>query len=294
MNAVETLQKLYNSSISKENFKYCLVTTKKLPVKIDGTFAKTNMINDFVSLQTLSTCKNLSDYAGIGISIQASNICAIDIDNCFSIPNNILSADERAIYSLDLFKDSAYCEFSFSGKGLRILFYNDIIDNYLNKYYIKNMTEKIEYYQPTKSYRYVTVTGNTIFNNSFDNNVSNKVTIFLDKYMKKKIIKQVVNEVDENSSVEDCMKKVKKLYFKDINFQNLWFTNAPGSGKDESERDYHLVAYLYENVTQNKDVLKQVFEKSNFFKTKDFKHTCKWTYNNNRYYNYLYNRINQK
>ena len=76
-----------------------------------------------------------------------------------------------------------------------------------------------------------------------------------------------------------------------MTFQNLWFTNAPGSGKDESERDYHLVAYLFENVTQDHDMIKQIFEQSNFFKTKDYKHVYKWTNQNGRYFEYLYNTI---
>ena len=87
------------------------------------------------------------------------------------------------------------------------------------------------------------------------------------------------------------MKVVRYKYLKDYNFQDLWFTKAPGSGKDESERDYHLVAYLYENITQDKNLLKQIFESSEFFKTKDWKHVNKWKNQNGRYFNYLYDTI---
>ena len=204
------------------------------------------------------------------------------------------SGDERVENILNLFKDFAYCEFSFSGTGCRILFKANIIENYSNKYYIKNESNGIEYYQPTKSYRYVTVTGKYLYNNPIkeikDYNIGNN---FLDTYMIKPIKKQyqTFTEVKETRTVEELMKKVRYYYFKDGLFQGLWFDKAPGSGSNESERDYHLVAYLYEKVTQDKDKLKEIFEQSPFFKSKDWKHVNKWKNQEGRYYNYLYDVI---
>ena len=110
--------------------------------------------------------------------------------------------------------------------------------------------------------------------------------------MCREIKQRTVNTTEnETRSFEDLMKIVRCHYLRNMNFQDLWFTTAPGSGKDESERDYHLVAYLFENVTQDKDLLKQIFESSRFFKTKDSKHLYKWTNQNYRYFNYLYDRI---
>ena len=296
MSAIDVIDKLSNNALAFANLKFCLVDNNKRPFKINNMPAKINNIEDFVDLEELFQCTNLQSYAGIGISIQASNVCAIDVDNCFSRPNDISSADERALYFIEKFKHFAYCEFSFSGTGLRILFRQAIIENYSDKFYIKNESNHIEYYQPTKSYRYVTLTGNTIFDNNVDSNVdfTDLILDFLNKFMLRPTSTKsyaITTTENETRSYEELMNIVKGHYLRNITFQNLWFNAAPGSGKDESERDYHLVAFLYENVTQNKDLLKQIFESSNFFKTKDFKHIQKWNAQNFRYFNYLYDRI---
>jgi hypothetical protein len=88
------------------------------------------------------------------------------------------------------------------------------------------------------------------------------------------------------------MKKVKSLYLKDIEFQDLWFGEAKGSGSTESQDDYHLLCLLYNNVTTDKDKLQELFEMSPYFSTKDYKHLNKWKYGNYRYYNYMYERLN--
>lgn len=295
---IETLNNIINTDNEDLlNLKYCLVTKDKLPYRIDEILARSNHSEDFVNIQEIiSNLENINieNYKGVGISIQASNICAIDIDHCFSSPFDITSGDERAQQLIDKFKDLAYIEFSFSGTGLRILFKSNLIENYSDKYYIKNKNNSIEYYQPNNSYRYVTVTGRFIHNNLIKDINDDVIIDFLNKYMKKTIksYDNMITTIEvETRTYEQLMKIVRYKYLKDYSFQDLWFTKAPGSGKDESERDYHLVAYLYENITQDKNLLKQIFESSEFFKTKDWKHINKWKNQNGRYFNYLYDTI---
>ena len=294
-NALDTLLRIAeNENILNSNLKYCLVTQKKLPYKLDNTPAKINNNNDFVDFQELLNGE-LEKYAGLGISIQASNVCAIDVDKCFERPFDITTGDKRAIDIINRFKKYAYIEFSFSGKGLRVIFrqkYN--FDN--KKYYIKNETNSIEYYQPEKSYRYVTITGMTIVNNPINSiyNFENVIEQFLNDYMVRPIKNaRKINEVDNDVSVDVLRRKIKRKLLLDNRFQEVWFSKAPGSGADESERDYYLLSYLYENITQNKENLKTLFEESQFFKSKDFKHICKWKNQDYRYYNYLFNKISE-
>ena len=296
MNAIETLVNiLENNNIVEANLKYCLVNEFKIPFKINGECAKINNVSDFVDIEKLIELNNLEMFAGVGISIQASEICAIDVDKCFSNEFDIDSADERAIDIIKRFKDVAYIEFSFSGKGLRIFFKQNLIKDYSKKYYIKNDKNGIEYYQPSHSYRYVTITGKTIINNPIKCNkdFTHILIKFLDDYMEKPIrIKSKIKIIEnDNRSIDDIMKKVRIHLLKNYNFQEIWFSKAPGSGKNESQLDFFLLSYLYENVVQNKEKLRIIFEKSPYFKSKDKKHVNKWLYRDYRYYDYIYDHI---
>ena len=294
MNALDFIASILETNLSSADLRYCFITESKRPIKVDGQSARPNHKEDFVELESLLQCESIDSYAGIGISVQASNICAIDVDKCFSVPFDITSADDRAKDMLSKFKNEAYCEFSFSGKGLRILFKHPIIENYSDMYYIKNESVGIEYYQPAKSYRYVTVTGKAIQDLPITELPTRILTDFLEDYMLKpqrQSFYSVETEEVETRSFKELSVLLKRLYFKDIHLQNLWFGQAPGSGKNESELDYQLIAYLYERITQDKQMLKQLFETSPYFKSKDAKHVRKWQYNDFRYFNYIYNCI---
>ena len=125
MNALDTLFNIVNNdNILKYDFKYCLVDDNKHPFKANGDFVKPNCDNDFCSIIDLTNLNQdiLQSYKGIGISIHASNICAIDIDHCVSNAFDVNSINALALNIINLFKNFAYIEFSFSGTGLRILF----------------------------------------------------------------------------------------------------------------------------------------------------------------------------
>lgn len=299
MSALDTLELIVsNEHLMEHEFRYCLVKgIDKIPYSIYGFRAHPNVENDFCSLEELSSFNGLEKYQGIGISIIGSNISAIDVDKCFSIPFDISSGDERAKDIIETFKDKAYIEFSFSGKGLRILFSVDNIPNYSDTYYIKNDKNNIEYYQPGNTPRYVTLTGKVIFDNSLSKMTNLDIIYdFLNKYMlrPKTFVKKLKNnDILQNNelSLDDLMKKVKSLYLKDIEFQNLWFGIAPGSGKNESQLDFHLLSILCENITDNKEKLRELFEMSPYFHSKDQKHIKKWNYGNYRYYEYIYEHL---
>lgn len=295
MTAIETISEILNNdNLMNANLKYCLVNESKIPFRFDNEIAKPNKLDDFVNIEDLVD-SDLEKYAGLGISIQASNICAIDVDKCFSIPFDIDSADERALDIIERFKNVAYIEFSFSGKGLRVFFKQNIIDNYIKKYYIKNDNTNIEYYQPTQSFRYVTITGRYIINNPIVSNKDfiNIIIDFLETYMKRQtVIKKKIKVIEnDDRTIEEIMKKVKIHLLQNYNFQEVWFSQAPGSGQNESQLDFFLLSYLFENIVQDKEKLRLIFEKSPYFKSKDKKHINKWLYNDYRYYNYVYERL---
>lgn len=291
MNALDFLISISENE-DLQKLKYCLIDINKVPYRYDGLRAKPNDINDFVDFDTLLDCDDFEKYAGIGISIQASNITAIDVDKCFSIPFNLESADERAKDIINRFKNVAYIEFSFSGKGLRVLFQQPIIEDYSLTYYIKNDKNGIEFYQPSNSFRYVTITGKTIVNNHIFSNIdfSSILFDFLNTYMKRKIVEKKVEKTFDESD-EKVNKRLRTQLLLDYSFQETWFSQAPGSNSNESQLDYYLIHFLYDNVVKDKDKLRITFESSPYFKSKDKKHINKWLYNNYRYYNYIYEHL---
>ena len=297
MSAIDSLENIVNNKhLTEFPFKYCLANKFKIPYTVKGSLARPNESGDFVSLDELINCESLDKYEAIGISIQASKICALDIDKCFSKPFDISTGDDRAKDIIQMFKNIAYIEFSFSGKGLRILFIGNDIANYSDIYYIKNTKTGCEYYQPSNPARYVTLTGRTIYDNSLY--LMKDMTVlyqFLNKYMLKpvKTERKIVNKNDEKS-LEKLMKMVRKHYSLNHTFQELWFNKEHylvNNLSQESDTDFKLLSYLYSHITQDELLLRLVFEESPYFKTKDQKHMKKWTASDYRYYKFMYQHL---
>lgn len=279
-----------NDYLRKADFlRYCFVNKQKVPFQYNGTdSARPNVSSDFVPLGQLDLAKAV-EFAGVGVSIQASGICAIDIDKCFRVPFDLSTADGRAQDIINIFGDKTYIEFSFSGTGLRILFRAAPISDYEKRYYIKNSRTQCEYYYPQGSNRYVTVTGRTIIYAGINFLPEAILKVFLDTYM----IRPVKSASGSAREPIQGDRNNLLLHFLRTNksFQDNWFDKAPGSGSNESERDFFLLKFIFENITNNQEEAKIIFEESPFFKSKDRKHIYKWTRADNRYFNYLYNVI---
>lgn len=279
-----------NDYLRKADFlRYCFVNKQKVPFQYNGTdSARPNVSSDFVPLGQLDLAK-AAEFAGVGVSIQASGICAIDIDKCFRVPFDLSTADGRAQDIINIFGDKTYIEFSFSGTGLRILFRAAPISDYEKRYYIKNSRTQCEYYYPQGSNRYVTVTGRTIIYASINFLPEAILKVFLDTYM----IRPIKSASGSAREPIQGDRNNLLLHFLRTNksFQDNWFDKAPGSGSNESERDFFLLKFIFENITNNQEEAKTIFEESPFFKSKDRKHIYKWTRADNRYFNYLYNVI---
>lgn len=278
---------LSNPKLFNANFRYCFVNKDKVPYN-GSVVAKPNQPSDFLDIASLNL-DLASLYPGLGISIQASNVCAIDVDHCFSSPFVLESGDERAKELLSVFEPLTYCEFSFSGMGLRILFRADSVEEVGRDFYIKNSKNQIEFYQPQGSNRYVTITSRNISSEGVNFVDRDTLMSFLNKYMKKdKSVKK-----EQNLAPIDGDKDQLLLHYlrRDKSFQDCWFDPAPGSGANESERDFFLLKFILEHISNDKNESKSIFEKSPFFLSKDRKHRYKWEYNDNRYFEYLYQTI---
>jgi len=302
MVALDCYNRLLKTKVPLADLRFCLVDENKNPYKVDGSRASTSDYGGFVTLQRIGKCPDLKLWAGLGISVQASKVIGIDLDHCVETALDFSTANDKAKDIVNMFKDFAYIEFSFSGKGIRILFRQPMIENYKERYYIKNSKQGIEYYQPvfdgTASNRFLTITGNVIYDNNIDCLESHTDTIraFLDKYMRRVETerREPLIALNEGKSLDELMKEVRRCYILDQSFQDDWFKEGIHptiQERDESERDFRLIGFIYEHITQDEEMVKKIFEQSPFFKSKDKTHIRKWEYNNYRYFKYQFSQI---
>lgn len=300
MNAIDVISKILSNSLAFADFRYCLVDAAKHPFKINGEMARPNRYEDFVPLEDLVDCPNLDEYRSLGVSVQASRVCGVDLDHCVFVPFDYSTVSQYAKDVIEMFKDWAYIEFSFSGTGIRIFYRQPNIPEYAKFYYIHNSRIQTEYYQPGDdeiSNRYLTVTGEAIYDNPVDSGENHMETIyaFLNKYMRRRPVAwetdTATTECSDPRSVEQLVKNAKLLMLSDGVFGDLWFQPAPGSGKDESERDFRLLKKICEKVTKDSEKARLVFECSDFFKSKDFKHRMKWEGKEHRYFKLMWKNL---
>lgn len=297
MNALECIERISNTSLASSDLQYCFLDEHKLPFQANGLPARSNDSSTFVSLDKLILSDKLSRFTAVAVSIQASKICAVDIDHCLKKQNDFTTISDIGKDILNIFNGFGYVESSFSGFGVRILFMQPCIADYKTKYYLKNKNISVEYYQWDQPGRYVSVTGNKYRDQGINGNEHiDVITAFLDKYMKRAHELKTSEDplVKDSRSIDVMMKKVKAMYLTNFDFQELWFNRAPGHGSNESERDYHLVAELYEHVSKDPEKIMQIFKESPFYKSKDSEHIYKFNRSDNKYFWYLFNIIRGK
>ena len=187
---------------------------------------------------------------GLGLGI-FNGFSAVDIDHCVTDgkPN------EMAQDIIDFCQ--SYTEYSPSSTGIRIIFKtNTELDK--TKYYINNAKLGLEIYISENTNKYVTLTGNVLSPLSI-----NEIDIqyILDTYMLRGGVVHKEFDIDD---------------YKDKKLKDLWFTQAPGSGSNESELDLALCNKLTYYL-HTYEAVNLAFISSPYYKSKDNKHKDKWT-----------------
>jgi putative DNA primase/helicase len=220
-----------------------------------GAHAKSNDPNTFSSYPVL--LNNIHKYlkfdndkqvGGVGLGI-FRGYSAIDIDHCISEDGTISDMAKDIVKYCD-----SYTEYSPSKTGIRIIFKTNVKIDKAN-YYINNSNVGLEIYISDNTNKFVSITGNKICG---DNIREVDIQYILDKYMKK-----------GQFHIEKVLKKDEKL-------KALWNKQAPGSHADESESDMALACKLAYYLKNDEVLVKQFFEQSPYFKSKDPDHIKKW------------------
>lgn len=241
----------------------------KMPFNpLTGFPAKSNDKKTFVSYPTAMryaesyiAYENDKQIGGIGLGI-FNGFSAIDIDHC--VDNG--KPNKMAQEIID-FCDS-YTEYSPSGTGIRIIFKSKIfIDK--NKYYINNAKNGLEIYISDNTNKFVTITGNNI-NNKDINEID--ISELLEKYMKRSIpLTPMITPQFGNVSID-----INQALLKDGKLYELWNGKAPGSHSNESELDMSLCCKLAFYFNGDFNRIKQAFESSPYYLSKDELHKNKW------------------
>ena len=121
-----------------------------------GERAETNNPDTFGTFDLADERYLTEDYNGVGIRV-SNGFSAVDIDKC--IENGVLSDFAMSIIN-DL---RSYTEYSPSKSGVRIIFKAADFTFDAERYYLKNPHNRLEIYVDGVTNRFVTITGNTIY-----------------------------------------------------------------------------------------------------------------------------------
>ena len=243
-------------------------------------------VNDKNSFYTYSQAMRLMQPdEGLGIGL-FGNLCGIDIDHAVQA-DGTLSPTAKDI--IDYF-DGAYMEYSYSGKGVHILFICKDQKKY-RKYYTK-MTEVqlikkgildvggLEFYQGQVDNRYLTLTGNIIPQRTKNNYTVpvQKLTAFLDKYFTVPVQSiQPIAPTSSNTKEDLAWARFGLYTLKNELFRKAFNKPATGYGGTESEDDLALACRAAFWTNNNPEAIRIVFEASPHYSTKDPDHLDKWS-----------------
>lgn len=147
--------------------------------------AKSNDSSTFAPMATAQA--RAAGFDGIGVGI-FDDIAAIDIDHCIDDAGQLSPMAQDIVQTMD-----AYTETSPSGKGLRILFLAPGFSYDKERYYTNRQHmdggQGLETYVAGQTYKYVTVTGNTLRSSDLVDRGKQLQTV-LDRYMKRSTAEQ--------------------------------------------------------------------------------------------------------
>lgn len=147
--------------------------------------AKSNDRSTFAPMATAQA--RAAGFDGIGVGI-FDDIAAIDIDHCIDDAGQLSPMAQDIVQTMD-----AYTETSPSGKGLRILFLAPGFNYDKERYYTNRQHmdggQGLETYVAGQTYKYVTVTGNTLRSSDLVDRGKQLQTV-LDRYMKRSTAEQ--------------------------------------------------------------------------------------------------------
>ena len=232
----------------------------KIPYNpMTGGRAESNNPETFGSFELADERYLTEDYDGVGIRL-SDGYSAVDIDHCVE-DGKISDLAASIINELQ-----SYTEFSPSRTGLRIIFKTHDFQYDSQKYYMKNPHNGVEVYVSGVTNRFVTITGNTLYDYPV-RDVSDELPSVLDAHMvrpaKKSADKQTSVDVPVILTDEQIIKKASnnpKFY---ALFYNGSLTEYNG---DASSADLALCNILAFWTGRNEAQIDSIFRQSALYR----------------------------
>lgn len=211
---------------------YNALTNKRAETNDPSTFCAFELADEAYMID--------SDYNGIGILV-GNGFTGIDIDHCVTDGE----PSDFAVSICEMMR--SYTEFSPSKTGLRIILQGEDLAYDRENYYLKNPNNGVELYVSGMTNRFLTITGNTLFNYPVRRVTSADLEEFLDKYMRRKAFKapetltddQIIAKASQSEKFCALFRGDTTAYNNDHSSADLALCNilAFWTGKDEAQMD---------------------------------------------------------
>lgn len=247
------------------NWKYEIKDGRKTKVPYNPKTLERAKSNDPSTFNTFVEAeeKYLGGYAdGVGISV-LNGYSAIDIDHCIN-KDGFLSDIATDICTTM----KSYAETSPSGEGVRVIFKTSDFPYDKEKYYLKNPNNGLEIYTDKTTYRFVTITGNTVYGYPVIEN-NEALQYILDKYMLRPVkTNNKTTESAPNSHIDISEDEILSKAMKNYNFSSLFNGNMTAYNNDHSSADLALCNMLAFWTGKDYNKIDTLFKKSQLYREK--------------------------
>ena len=215
---------------------------------------------------------------GIGFGI-FDTFGAIDLDHCLNEEGKIIQDDFSKIV-IDIVKSlNTYTEKSPSGTGLHLYFKIKGMklnpEEYSKKYYTnkrinKKTNQGLEIYLSGMTKKFLTITGDKLGDKDFREISFEELQPILEKYMRR-----YTSKTTTTSSLVTNQGDFLKIGLEKDSLLIDLYNDTTHSG-NESEEDMRLLSKLAYYCNKDSQAIRQAFESSPYFMTKDEEHLEKW------------------
>lgn len=227
-----------------------------------GERAESNNPDTFSSFDIADEAYMTDDYNGVGIRV-SNGFSAVDIDHC--VEAGIIN--DFALSIIDRLK--SYTEYSPSKTGVRIIFRTPPGYQYNSgKYYLKNPHNGMEIYVSGATNRFVTITGNTIYDYPI-RDISDELIPVLEEHMVRPVRQHSASApLPETPSEKLSDEQIIMKASANAKFRALFSGDMSDYKNDHSSADLALCNILAFWTARDAEQIDRIFRKSALFRDK--------------------------